>query len=122
MKSFWISIILLIATLIGVGANYFYINGVADELNARLDAIPAIGDPDCLDATQDLMDYWEAAIDTVNLSVGYTVVDRVSEQAVTLNACAACGDFYGFQTALALLRDAVGDMRRLERFSVGNLF
>ena len=121
MKSFWISMILLIAMLIGVGVNFFYINGVADELYRRIDAIPAITDLNCINATQELTSYWETVIDVVNLSVGYTVVDRVSEQAVTLNACAACNDFYGFQTALALLRDAVGDMRRLERFSVGNL-
>ena len=121
MKSFWISMILLVAMLIGVGVNFFYINGVADELYRRIDAIPAITDPNCINATQELTSYWETVIDAVNLSVGYTVVDRVSEQTVTLNACAACGDFYGFQTALALLRDAVGDMRRLERFSIGNL-
>ena len=122
MKSFWISIILLIAMLIGVSINYVYINGVADELNARLDAIPAIGDPACLASAQTLQTYWEAETDKINLSVCYTIADRVSEQAATLVACAACKDFYGFQTALALLRDAVGDMRRLERFSVGNLF
>ena len=122
MKSCYISIILLITMLIGVGYNYFYINGIADKLNARIDAIPAITDPACITLTQDLQAYWEEQINIVNLSVGYTVVDRVSEQSVTLAACAACQDYYGFQTALALLRDAVGDMRRLERFSIGNLF
>ena len=122
MKSFWISIVLLIAMLVGVGVNYVYINGVADELNTQIDAIPAIDHPKCLNITQDLQAYWEEKIDTINLSVCYTIADRVSEQAATLVACAACKDFYGFQTALALLRDAVDDMRRLERFSIGNLF
>ena len=122
MKSFWISMALLIAMLIGIAVNYIYINDVSDTLYERLDALPDVRDPSCTTAAEELCAYWESVVDTVNLSVGYTVVDRVSEQAVTLAACAACGDFYGFRTALALLRDAVGDMRRLERFSIGNLF
>ena len=122
MKSFWIAMLLLAATLVGIGVNYIYINEVSDELYERIDRLPDVRDPGCVSEAEDICQYWDEHVNTVGLSVGYTVVDRVSEQAVTLAACAACADFYGFQTALALLRDAVGDMRRLERFSIGNLF
>lgn len=121
MKSFWISMTLLTAMLIGIGLNSAYINRTADELCEMLDALPDVEDPTCAESAAELRDHWEEIVDTVNLSVGYNVVDRVSEQAATLAACAACGDFYGYHTALALLRDAVGDMRRLEGFSVRNL-
>jgi hypothetical protein len=51
----------------------------------------------------------------VGISVGYPTVDCVSEQAAVLCASAEGGDEYGFQIALTLLRDAVEDIRRLER-------
>ena len=121
MKSFWISMILLTAMLVGIGINYAYINKTADELCDMLDALPDVRDPSCAEAAAELRDHWEEIVGVVNLSVGYNIVDRVSEQAATLAACAACGDFYGYHTALALLRDAVGDMRRLEGFSIKNL-
>ncbi|MBQ7347310.1 MAG: hypothetical protein IJW55_05075 [Clostridia bacterium] len=90
-------------------------------MNALLDALPDAGDTHCAESAAKICDYWEARVDTVGLSVGYTVVDRVSEQAATVLACANCGDLYGLRTAVALLRDALGDMRRLEEFSIGNL-
>ncbi len=121
MRSFAVSILLLLVMLGGIGYNYIYINRVADEMCAQIDALPEIDAEDCPAQAAELAEYWEKHADTVGLSVGYTVVDRVSEQAATLSACAACGDVFGYHTALALLRDAVGDMRRLESFGIGNL-
>lgn len=121
MKVFWISIILLTVMLSGIAWNYSYINNVANEMISMLDALPDAEDEASPTAAREIVDFWEARADYVALSVSYNVTDRVSEQAVTLAACAACGDRYGYRTALALLRDAVGDMRRLEQFSIENL-
>lgn len=121
MKSLTVSLILLILMLICVVWNYIYINEVFDEMNRLLDELPDVNSPDCRAHATAICDYWESRVDTVGLSVCYTTVDRVSEQAATLQACAARGDVYGFSTAVALLRDAIGDMRRLEDFSIGNL-
>lgn len=122
MKAFWISIALLILLVSAIICNFFFINRVANRLERALDAIPDVGDPSCASAAQAFLADWEESVELVGLSVSYPIVDRVSEQAVTLVACAECQDLYGFRTALALLRDAVGDMRRLEKFSLGNLF
>ena len=122
MRVFWVSLILAGLMLAGIGINYIYINDVSDELYRQLDAMPDAEAPNCIMAANALCEYWEKHVDIVGLSVSYTIVDRLSEQAATLVACAECGDFYGFRTALALTRDAVGDMRRLETFSIGNLF
>lgn len=122
MKAFGVSIALLLLLSGAITCNYFYINRTADQLESALDTIPDIGDPRCLDAAQELLRDWEERVDWVGLSVSYPIVDRVSEQTVTLVACAECGDLYGFRTAMALLRDAVSDMRRLEKISLGNLF
>jgi len=121
VKAFWISVALLIVMLIGVATNYIYINEVSDEILARLDAMPDVTDPNCFSATLELHRSLEREIDLISLSVGYSIVDRLCEESVTLCACAKSGDRYGFTTALALLYDAVDDMRRLEQFSMRNL-
>lgn len=121
MKSLTVSLILLVLMLICVVWNYIYINEVSAQMDRLLDALPDVDSPDCTAHAARICDYWAAHVDTVGLSVCYTTVDRVSEQAATLQACAACGDSYGFSTALILLRDAIEDMRRLEAFSIGNL-
>jgi len=122
MKGLLIVLIPLFLISGSITANYIYINEVSDQLLAEIDAIPTPDQPDCIARTAALVDAWEEEMNTVSLSVSYTITDRISEHAATLHACASCGDRYGFYTSLALLRDAVGDMRRLERFSIGNLF
>lgn len=121
MKSFYISLLLFALMLGGIVANFIYINRVADEMTEMIDALPALSDPACLSASKNICDFWLEKADLVALSVSFGVVDRVSEQTTLLVGCAACHDVYGYQTALSLLKDAVGDMRRLERFSIGNL-
>ena len=122
MKGLLIVLIPLFLLLGGITANYIYINEVSDQLLTEINAIPAPDQPDCIAKTAALVDAWEKEMDTVSLSVSYTITDRISEHAATLHACASCGDRYGFYTSLALLREAIGDMRRLECFSVRNLF
>ena len=121
MKSFLISLLLLVLMLAGITGNAIYINRVADTITRMLDALPAVGEEGCNVQAAALRDYWESNVPYVGLSVGYPVTDRVSEQVVVLLACAECGDFYGYCSALALLRDALGDLRRLERLTVENL-
>ena len=121
MKSFAISLLLTVLMLGGIAWNAIYVNRIANEMNTMLTELPDIGDEECLGKVQEIWDYWERNTPYVGLSVGYTVVDRISEQAATLTACASCGDLFGFRTALVLLKDAIGDMRRLEQFSIENL-
>lgn len=121
MKSLIFTLVLLALMLGSVVGNFFYINRVADTMEEWLNALPDIGEEACAEKVAELRRYWENQASFVGLSVGYTVLDRVSEQAATLEACVSCGDLYGFRTAVALLRDAVGDVRRLEQFSIENL-
>ena len=121
MKMFAISLTLLAAVLVCVTVNYIYINEVCDTLIEQLEVLPDIKDDACAEAAKRLGDYWNEQVDYAGLSASYVITDRISEQTETLIACAECGDLFGFRTALALLRDAVGDLRRLESFSIGNI-
>lgn len=122
MKMFAISLTLLLLVLGCVVVNYIYINEVCDTLIEQIESMPDVNDPACLESTKQLGDYWNERVDYAGLSASYVITDRISEQTETLIACAECGDLFGFRTALALLRDAVGDLRRLESFSIGNIF
>lgn len=116
-----ITLLLLVAMLVGVRINYIYINEVCDEIYARLEVLPDMEDPECVEETRALLEYWEEQVESVEFSVGHVAADRISEQAATLLACAECGNLYGYRTAIALLRDAVGDMRRIESLSFENI-
>ena len=120
----WLALAIALVLLLGTGvtANYIYINDVSEQLLSRIDALPPPDDATCNARVAELLDYWETHINTVSLSVSYLISDRVSEQALTLLASVSSGNRDGYFIALALLRDAVDDMRRLERFSIGNLF
>lgn len=121
MKMFWITAALLLAALICVTVNYIYINEVCDTLIEQIETLPDVSDDDCLPSVKCIADYWNERVDYAGLSASYVITDRISEQTETLVACAECGDLFGFRTALALLRDAVGDLRRLEAFTIGNI-
>lgn len=121
MRSFIISLLLAIILLACIVLNNVYINRLADRMLSQLNTLPCIEDPLCVAQAQRLLATWEEQAEYVRLSVSYTVVDRVCEQATALLTCAECGDLYGYQAALALLRDAIEDMRRLEVLSISNI-
>ena len=121
MRSFIISLVLAVILLSCIVTNNLYINRLSYRMLEQLDALPPVSDSECVALARKLLEDWDKQVDYVRLSVGYAVVDRVCEQATTLLACAECGDLYGYQTAMALLRDAIGDMRRLEVLSISNI-
>ena len=121
MKVMIAVLILLVLLVSGTVCNYIYINEVCDRCLDYLDEIPAPDDVACGEKIDALIEYWESKSDLVSLSVSYTVTDRMSEHAAVLSAAARCGDRYGFYTALVLVRNTIGDLRRFERFSIGNL-
>ncbi len=116
-----VSVLLFGLMLGGIVFNAIYINKVTTRLQNALDELPDIFSPDCAVRAQELLAYWEKHEPYVGLSVSFTVVDRLTEQAILLAACAEGGDVFGFQSALALVKDCVQDVRRLEQFSIANL-
>ena len=121
MKSFLISMVLFALLLLVIAWNFSYVNSTADRLLEMIEEMPSSPDDSALSPAEELSDFWHKRTNSIGFSVGYTVLDRVSEQAATLVTSAKYHDFFNYQLAKELLRDAVRDMRRLEQFSVGNL-
>ncbi|MBQ7173092.1 MAG: DUF4363 family protein [Clostridia bacterium] len=121
MKSFVVSLILFACMILAIVWNFCYINKTADRLLELANSLPD-APAGALEKAEALSDFWHDRMDRVGFSVGYTVLDRVSEQAATLVSAAKYESEFDYRLAKALLVDAVGDMRRLERFSIGNIF
>lgn len=117
MKGFVISIVLTLLMLAAIVGNVLYINKVETRINRMLDALPPFGDSACEEATRDMEAYWQKNLSFVVISVNYSTADRVSEHLAALVACSESGDRYGYYTSIALIRDAVGDITRMERLA-----
>ena len=121
MKVFAISVLLLCVMLLGIVWNCIYIDEVTSTMDRLLDRLPSIGEENCVREIEAMREYWNSRADTIGLTVAFPIVDRINEQTEALLTCAQVGDVYGFAVARALLRDAIEDARRLERFSIANL-
>ena len=122
MKSLIATIVLCCLMILAATANFIYINRLADDITALVDALPSINDPRCVEKIDEIHQKWEKHAPFVGLTVGFLTVDKLSEYCQTLRSCAEIGDVYGYRTALTLLYDSIDDVRRLEKFSVENLF
>ena len=122
MKSLIATIVLCCLMLLAATANFIYINRTADALDELIEALPSINDSSCVEKTDALCKKWEEKAPIVGLTVGFLTVDKLSEHCQTLHSCAKVGDVYGYYATLALLKDSIEDVRRLEKFSVENLF
>ena len=121
MKTFVVSLILFVLMIFAIVWNFLYINRTADKLLELSEALPKTS-AGALKQAEALSAFWRERMDVVGFSVGYTVLDRISEQTVSLVAAAKYESDFDYRLAKALLDDAIGDMRRLERFSFGNIF
>lgn len=121
MKSFAVTLLLLVIMLLGIVTNALYINNVANEMLQMLDELPDPSHPSCGEKARALLEFWNAHLSPVELSVNYLIVDRVTEQARLLVSAAEEGDSYGYAAARTLLRDAVEDLERLESMALGSI-
>lgn len=122
MRSLIATIVLFCVMLLAASLNFLYVNRVADEMTDLATALPSPTDSACTEKAAALCKKWEKNAPIVGLTVGFLTVDKLSEHCQTLLSCAEVGDVYGYYSTLSLLKDSIDDVRRLEQFSVGNLF
>lgn len=122
MRSLIATIVLCCLMILAATFNFIYVNQLADEMTKMADELPEPNEPNCTTQTAALCKKWEKNAPIVGLTVGFSTVDKLSEHCQTLHSCAEVGDIYGYYSTLSLLKDSIDDVRRLEQFSVGNLF
>lgn len=122
MKAF-AAISIIFAAMIGcIVFNYFYINRVSDELTVMAYDIPSVSEDGCYAAVSQLDEYWQEHQDHVGLSVSFVELNRVSDAITSMKSYAASGEDADFECTRELLLNAIREMRRLEAFTIGNIF
>ena len=122
MKSLIVTIVLCCVMILAATANFIYVNNLANAMSEIAAALPSIDEPMCVEKVEELCQIWEKHAPIVGLTVGFLTVDKLSEHCQTLLSYAEVGDVYGYYSTLTLLKDSIDDVRRLEKFSVSNLF
>lgn len=122
MKGWVVAAAVLLAVCILVGVNGFYVRRTTRELMADMEALPAVPDPETTPAeVAALREKLDGHLTGLGLSVSYTVLDRAIETLYSLEANARVGDHMQYAASLALLRDMLEDIARLERFRLENI-
>lgn len=120
MKTFWAALALFAVLLGVVVLNFYHINHVADELNRKLDALPACEEAE--EALDEMYRYWEGHKKCASLSVSYEVLYKMEENMTDMRSAMAEEEASEFEKARALMRISIRQMRRLEKFSIENIF
>lgn len=122
MRSLIATIIFCCVMILAATANYIYVNHLANEMTEMATSLPSVHDEACVEQIDAMCEKWEKNAPFVGLTVGFLTVDKLSEYCQALRSCAEVGDVYGYHSTLTLLQDSIDDVRRLEQFSIENLF
>lgn len=120
MKTFVVSLIFFALLLGTICWNYIFINSMADEMNRQITELPACAQ--AKDALDSLTSYWEERHAIAGLSVSYEVLYEVEENLADLRSAAAQNEASDFEAARERALTSIRQLRRLERFSIENIF
>ena len=120
MKSFWISLSIFAVLLFLIVCNGIYINQTANELQERISSLPSCADATA--ATSELTDFWEREKNLIGLSVPYEEISALDSYMTELSYAVTYKEENDFEKSRRLALRAAADLRRLEQFTVGNLF
>lgn len=122
MKLSIIAGIVLLLVIALVAVNAIYVRSTTNDLLQILQTLPPSPNPqETPEAVAELRAEFERHIPWLGLSVGYTVLDRVEESLVFLEAHARAEDVWQYAATLAVLDDLIRDLKRLEMWSLENL-
>ena len=120
MKAFWISLILFSLLLVGIFWNAHYVRESESYLT---ELVVSLGDAEEREESMDeLEEFWEKNKKLFGLSVGFRDIDRVSEIITSLRWAQDYGLEAEFQKYRTLLLDAIEEITRNEKLSLGNIF
>lgn len=122
MKGCVLAAVILLLVVIGVICNALYIRHTSDQLLEWVEALPEIPTPqETPPAIGEIRAELEKKTPLLGITVPYSIIDRVSEALINLEACARTDDRLQYAETLALLRDLVEEIGRTEKITVKNI-
>lgn len=122
MRGFYITGILFLILIVCGVANYIYIGSIYDHMTAIIDKISDVPSEENVQMIEELQKYWESKNTLASVSISYIIIDEVSNMIDSLSAYNQTQNVSEFANAKKLLRNSVDDIKRLEQFSVKNIF
>lgn len=121
MKGFIITSVLFIIMIVLIGANYAYINSVADSL---LDIVLEIS-PSPSKENQEIINKLQEKFQSSKMLLGISIstkdIESLSDCIDSVSSANQAGDEARLPTEIELLKNAIETIRKLERFSVENI-
>ena len=120
MRAVWICIILFSILLLCVGFNSYYIQRQADRLTQIAEQLT--NEERRATVLQELDAFWQKHRDWIGLSVGWRELDHLGEILSNLRWAYEAQNESEFQRYRLLFSNAIEEISRNERISIGVLF
>lgn len=122
MKGCVVAGAVLVLILVCVILNGVYVRNTAEALLTAVEALPSIPDPaNTASAIREIEKLLEKHALILGITIPYSIIDRVSEGLIHLEACVLAGDDQQYAETLALLRDLICELSRSEKLSLKNI-
>ena len=121
MRAFLISLLLFSIMLAAIGTNFSYINSLTEMLLEKIDLLSFSEFEHTQNLLKEIRNRFDKERGIILLSISYTTVNKVSDSIDSTIAYLSAHDEPGFENAKAILKNAVRDLSRLDRFSPDNI-
>ena len=121
MKAFFISTLIFLAMVLLVFYNYIYINGTSDRLE-ELTVEILFRSENLNEATSNLEEFWNKHKNKLDLTVNHQIVNSIGIKVTNIRLFVDNADYRQLERELLLLKEEIKELRRPERFALGNIF
>jgi hypothetical protein len=107
--------------LAATGTNFSYINSLTEMLLEKIDLLSFSEFEHTQNLLKEIRNRFDKERGIILLSISYTTVNKISDSIDSTIAYLSAHDEPGFENAKAILKNAVLDLSRLDRFSPDNI-
>ena len=122
MRSFAVTLLLVLVMILSVINNSIYINRVVDEMLTVLAYAEPSSSPLTRAELEGVQIKWEKEKKRIQVSISHLKIDTVSNLISSLLIYNEHGEWVEYEKTAALLRAALEEIRQLEKFSAENIF
>lgn len=121
MKAFFISTLIFSVMLALVLFNSFYVVGTTDQIMEMLSSITS--EPENLmEEVSELESFWDKNSEWLDLTANRQFINSIGTKIANIRLYAERGESKQLGTIALILNEEVKELRRLEKFSFGNIF